>query len=228
MRYAILVLLAFFASPAIAGNEARLAPEFIAPAFYIPEIGFQDANPVVIQAQSKTVTLPATTSIETSSPVTTTTVVKGGGVIADVIEWLKVAFGGALAAATTGLIIRGMTWFGVQTTTAMRAQLQGIIVNGINQAADKVSAEVKNDPRFSIDVKNQVVADTIAYTRAHGAETMKALGLDPASGEAVTIIKARIETALNDPNTPTPNVPTLNPLAAKPTVNGIPIEGQKV
>jgi hypothetical protein len=57
-----------------------------------------------------------------------------------------------------------------------------------------------------------VVASTVAYVQDHGADTLKKLGIDPNSNIAVDAIKARIETAINDPAAPTP--PVLDPTAA--------------
>ena len=54
--------------------------------------------------------------------------------------------------------------------------------------------------------QDAIVAQAVAYTQEHGAETIKALGLDPQSGAAVEAIKAHIETAIADPMVPTPKV----------------------
>lgn len=135
-----------------------------------------------------------------NSDVSSTTI-QGGTIAAQVIDWLKVAFGTALAATATALIFKVMNYFGVQTTDLMKQQLQSIVVNGINDAASKAEKTVSG--KFTVDVKSQVIADAVKYTQDHGKETIKALGLDPVSGAAVEAIKARIETAIVDPATPT-------------------------
>lgn len=150
-----------------------------------------------------------------SSPVTTVTpvkVVKGGDVAEQLIEWLQVAFGGTIGAAALWVIMRGLQFLGIKITDAQKSQLQAIIINGINDAAAKAEVAVKNNPGLDIDIKNQVVADAVNYTQSHGKEIIKALGIDPESGEAVEAIKARIATAINDPMTPTP--PAITPAVA--------------
>lgn len=149
-----------------------------------------------------------TTLVETSAPVTSTTVVKGGNVAAEIIQWLQVAFGTTIGAAVLWAISRGLGLMGIKATDMQKAQLQAIIVNGLNAGAAKAQASLRDNRALDISSKNQIVNDAIAYTQAHGAETIKALGLDAKSGDAVEAIKARIETALNDPNTPTPPVIT--------------------
>jgi len=58
------------------------------------------------------------------------------------------------------------------------------------------------------EVKNQTILDAVTYAQQHGGEIIKALGLDPQSGEAIQAINARIQTALNDPKQPTPEAIT--------------------
>jgi len=147
-----------------------------------------------------------------AGPVTSTTVVQGGDVLSQVIEWAKVVFGGLFATAFVAAVFRGLSYLSVVTTDAMKNQLQDIVVNGLNDAAAKAEAAVGG--KFNVDVKNQVMADAVRYTQAHGAPLIKSLGLDPNSGEAVTAIRARIQTAIVDPLVPT------NPALA--SVNGDP------
>lgn len=147
------------------------------------------------------------------SSTTTTTVVNGGTLAAQVIEWLKVAFGTVLAGMGTLAIVRIRAYFGVLTTDAQKAALQEIAVNGVNAAASKAEDALKANPNLSIDVKDAVVADAIGYVQAHGAETIKALGMDPKSGDAVEAIRARVATAMNSPATPTVTATSVTPAA---------------
>lgn len=140
-------------------------------------------------------------TVEAAGNVTSTTTIQGGTIASQILEWLKVAFGSAIGLAVTAIILKGLTYLGVQTTDIMRDQLQHIVVNGINDAAAKAEAALNG--KFTVDVRNQVVADAVNYVQDHGKETIKALGLDPKSGAAVDAIKARIETAIIDPATPT-------------------------
>jgi hypothetical protein len=163
--------------------------------------------------ETTTVT-PPTVAINPSGPVTTTstTIVQGGDILSQVIEWAKVVFGGLAATAFVAAVFKGLGYLGVVTTDAMKAQLTAIAVNGINDAAAKAESRVGG--KFSIDVKNQVMADAVKYTQDHGAPLIKSLGLDPQSGEAVRAIQARIQTAIIDPMTPTN--PALNPENVEP------------
>lgn len=135
---------------------------------------------------------------------------KAGDVVASILNWVWVAFGGTFATLGTALLVRGLNYIGVQTTQQQRDKLQDMVTNGLNKAAaaGQVAAQGRE---WDVKIKNQVVADTIEYVKAHGPDTLKSLGLDPASPENVAkindAIKARIETAIVDDNTPTnPNV----------------------
>lgn len=142
-------------------------------------------------------------------------IVHFGPILKEVIKWTAAAFGTALAATATAALYKVFSYFGVQTTESQRNQLQGIIVNGLNDAATKAEAAVVANPKLDVDVKQKIVSDAIDYAQKHGADTIKALGLDPNSGEAVEAIKARIATAIADPNTPTPSALDKQPLAPK-------------
>lgn len=167
-----------------------------------------------------------TTTVQTSAPVTSTTVVRGGDLAASVIEWLKVAFGTVLAGIGTLLIVKIRTYFGILTTDAQKAQLQAIAINGINAGAAEIQEKLKNNPTLDINIKDASVAAAVTYVQNHGADTIKALGLDPKSGDAVEAIRARIETALNDPSSPTAALVT--PASGLPQVNGVIVNGVKV
>jgi hypothetical protein len=87
---------------------------------------------------------------------------------------------------------------------AARSRLQDIIVNGLNVGAAQVAQNLAG--KDQVQIKNETVAHAIAYAQTHGADAIKQLGLDPQSGAAVEAIKARIETAIADPATPTPSM----------------------
>lgn len=176
----------------------------------------QMLEPRIILAQDKT------TTVTTEAPVTATTTVKGGNLAAEVIQWIQVALVPTIGAVVLAVLYRVFGYFGIQTTEMQRAQLQGIIVNGLNSAAAKAQVSLRASDKLDYTSKSAIVNDAIAYAQAHGAETIKALGLDPESGDAVSAIRARIETALNDPATPTPPVitPTTGGGAAQPLAPG--------
>lgn len=133
----------------------------------------------------------------------TGTVVSGGSIASQIIEWVVASFGTAIAALLTALVYRLLGYAGIQVSQAQRDQLQAIVVNGINTAATKAEAGLQANQAMSIDVKNRVIAEAVSYVQTHGADTIKALGLDPQSGQAVEAIRARIATALADPRAPT-------------------------
>lgn len=166
------------------------------------EVTFADrwpSQPKLIYAQNIT----PTTTVQTSAPVTATTTVSGGDLAAQVIEWLKVAFGTVLAGMGTLAIVAIRSYFGVLTTDAQKAALQALTVNAVNAAASKAEDALRKNPNLDINVKSAVVQDAVAYVQAHGAETIKALGLDPNSGDAIDAIKARVATAMHSKETPT-------------------------
>jgi 4-amino-4-deoxy-L-arabinose transferase-like glycosyltransferase len=159
---------------------------------------------VVAQAASA----PAATqnTITTTAPVSSETTISVGTLAGQVLTWLAAAFAVPIGTLLTLWLKRLFTLAGVQVTTQMRDQLQQIVVNGLNAAAKNATTQLAG--KAPIEIKNQLVADAVKYTQAHGADTIKALGLDPQSGEAVQAIKARIETAIADPKAPTPAVLT--------------------
>lgn len=190
--FAAAVAVVAFTAVAVAYDDTRLSPQMFQSSFYAPT------------ANKGFVRVADTTTVQTSAPVSATTTVKGGDVAASFIEWLQVAFGAILGTGATALVVKGLQWLGVQVTDQMRAQLQSVIVNGLNDAAAKAETTLRAGDSMNVTVKNQIVADAVKYTQDHASQTIKALGLDPQSGQAVEAIKARIQTALNDPATPTP------------------------
>jgi hydroxypyruvate isomerase len=136
----------------------------------------------------------------------TDTVLHLGPILKEVIDWAITAFGAAFSAVAVALIYKVLNYMGIQVAQAQKDQLQAIIVNGLNDAGAKADAAVLADPSLNVNMKNKVIAQAVTYTQIHGKDTIKALGLDPNSGEAVEAIKARIATAIADPATPTPAV----------------------
>jgi hypothetical protein len=162
----------------------------------------EPAAPVVQTVPTQT----PQTQITTTAPVSSETTISVGTLGGQVLMWIAAAFSIPIGAILTLWLKRLMTLAGVQGAELMSAKLQSIIVNGLNAGAANVSERLKG--RGQVEIKNAVVADAVKYTQAHAAETIQALGLDPKSGEAVQAIKARIETAIADPGTPTPIVIT--------------------
>ena len=139
-----------------------------------------------------------------SAQTVTPSVVHGGQILSDIVAWGSTAFGATLATVITAGVYKFLQWMGIQVTDGQKAQLQAITVNGINAAAAKAGVSLSADKSLDVNVRNQVIMDAVAYTQDHAADTIKALGLDPKSGQAVEAIKARIATAIADPSAPTP------------------------
>lgn len=159
------------------------------------DVANYDKPPVTTNTQTNTTTPTA--------PASVTTTVRGGSFAADVLEWLKVIFVPIIGGLLVGVAFKVMSFFGVKVEDSNRAQLNSIIVNGLNQAAARAEGQLKNNPALDINVKSQVIADAINYTQVHGKDTIKALGLDADDPRAVEAIRARIQTAIIDPLTPT-------------------------
>lgn len=205
-----------------------LALAFVASApLAAQEVNRDNKTDRLVVAQATTAPLAKTTTVETTAPVTATTKVSGGSIAASIIEWLQVAFGTVIGGGIVAGIVKGMQLLGLKIDDSNRKALYAIVVNGLNDAAGKAATSLRDNKNLDIEVKNQVVADAVDYVQRHAPDTIKALGLDPNSGEAVEVIKARIETALNDPRTPTP--PAITPPEAMPaTVNNVLVQGDKV
>jgi hypothetical protein len=146
-------------------------------------------------------------------------VIDTGTIAGQALTWVMTVGGGAIATLLTGLLYKLLQKAGVQMNDALRARLQEMILNGLNAGAKIAAAQLAG--RGQVVIKQAAVANTVAYVQAHGAETIKALGLDPTSPAAVEAIKARIETAIADPAVPTPKVldqpaPVPPPVPAEP------------
>ena len=148
------------------------------------------------------VAVPATqNTVTTTGPVTSDTTISVGTLAGQVLTWIAAMFGVPIGTLLTAWLYRLFAKAGVDMTDAMRARLQQMVVNGINIGANKASSDLAG--KGQIAIKNAAVAHAVTYVQAHGAEELKAIGIDPNSNIAVDAIKARIETAITDVNTPT-------------------------
>jgi len=124
-----------------------------------------------------------------------------GTAMASFVNWLWVAFGGTIVTALALIAQKVLRWLGVQTNQAMNDRLMEAIRNGMNDAAAKAQTDLTG--KFPIAVKNQIIAQGIEYAKAHQAQTITALGLDPKTGEATEALRAKAETVIIDPLQPT-------------------------
>lgn len=145
-----------------------------------------------------------TTVPPAASPVAVTYSI--GSLAGDVLQWVIVAFVIPAIPILSALALKWLQRFNIQISDQQRARLDEMVINGINANAPKLLDKFKASGQ--IEIRNQVVNSAVEYVQKHGSDTIKALGLDPKSGDAVEAIRARIETALLDPAAPTnPAIP---------------------
>ena len=82
-------------------------------------------------------------------------------------------------------------------------------------------AQASLSGKLTFETKSQIMASAVQYAKDHGADTLKALGVDPTSPEAEEAIRARAAKMLADLDAKATaviaGVPTTpDPLAAKP------------
>lgn len=180
------------------------------------------ASPVgtVAQAPPAVAPSPPTTGpttqnvVTTTGPVSSDTTISVGTLAGQAFLWMVTAFGGVLGTALTALILKLIQAAGIKATDALRARLQEMVVNGLNLAAQEAAHHLEG--KLPVQVSADIKARATAYVVAHGADTIKALGLDPSSPLAAQAIQAHIETAIADPATPTPAVLGGPPPASPP------------
>jgi len=135
------------------------------------------------------------------------TVISLGTYVGQFLLWVAAAFSVVIGTVVTALLLKLLKLTGVQVTGAMKEQLEKTVVDGINASAANVAERLRG--QGTLVIKNAVVADAVKYAQEHASEAIKGLGLDPNSGAAVATIKATIETAIVDPEKPTP--PAITP-----------------
>lgn len=145
-----------------------------------------------------------TNTVTTTGPVTSDTTISVGTLAGQVLTWVVAVFGVPIGSLLTAWLYRLFQQAGVTMTDSMRARLQEMVVNGLNIGVARATAGM--DGKAPLQIKNEAVEHAINYVQLHGADELKALGFDPSSNIAVDAIKARIETAITDTNTPTPKV----------------------
>ena len=151
-------------------------------------------------------TQPAATqnTVTTSGPVNSETTISVGTIASQVLNWVWAAVGAIIIPFAVNALLKLAARVGIQNVDALRARLVATITNGANLAVKEGGEELKLLP--AVEVKNQTEARIIQYVQAHGAETIRALGLEPTSPRAVEAIKAQLATAISDPSVPTPKI----------------------
>jgi hypothetical protein len=146
--------------------------------------------------------VPGGTTIQTTAPVTSDTKISVGTYAGEVLTWLAAAFSVPLGVLATGWLMRLFKSAGLVMTQQMQTELNKVLVNGLNDAATN-GAKLANN-KMILEVKDPIVASAIQYTIDRMPETLKGLGLDPADGDTVKVLRAKIATLAADPTVPTP------------------------
>jgi hypothetical protein len=144
-----------------------------------------------------------------------------GDYAGSIVMWMLPILLSIFAAFATDLYVKLRARLGIQTSDAQRAKFQEIVENGVALGAHNAQASLSG--KLTFDVKNQIMASAVTYAKDHGADTLKAIGVDPTSPEAEEAIRARAAKMLADLDSAATaviaGVPATapSPLAAKPT-----------
>ena len=179
---------------------------------FVTALTFAIGVPLLIGiAAAQVASVPAAPGI---SPIGAPVLVDVGTLGSEVLKWVLSATIPVIGVAVTGWISRAFQQAGVNMSDAARARLQEMVVNGLNAGAAVAVQHVSETSPVAI--KNAAAGHALQYVLAHGADTLKALGLNPDDEKTKQAIQARIETAIIDPSQPTAAI-----LGSKPT-NGVP------
>lgn len=110
------------------------------------------------------------------------------------LEWLLPILAPVLAAFMVDALIKLRGYLGQSTSDAQRDKLQQMTENAVNLALHEGAHNLAG--KMPVEVNSQVMARAVDYVQAHGADTLKALGVDPTSPSAVEAIKGRVATIL--------------------------------
>lgn len=113
-----------------------------------------------------------------------------------VIEWMVPVLLPVFAAFAVDLYVKVRARLGLKTSDEQREKFQQIVENGVALGAHNARADLSG--KLTFDVKNAIMASAVAYAKAHGSDTLKAIGVDPTSPEAVEAIQARAAKMLAD------------------------------
>ena len=117
-------------------------------------------------------------------------IVHTGTLAGNILEWMAAVLGPVLAGFAANWLLALAANLRLANTDKLRARLQNMIENAVAYFAEKAANDMKG--RGDVEIKNTIAAQVIGYTQTHGAETIKALGIDPTSPKAEEAIRARI------------------------------------
>jgi hypothetical protein len=120
-----------------------------------------------------------------------------GSWAASILEWIATIAAGPLSIIITAWFYQLIKKMGLDNQEKLRGRFQEIVENGLALAAH--DAGVKLNGTMPVQIRGQIANQTLDYVKAHGADTIKALGgatlNDPKAEEAAL---ARIAKALSD------------------------------
>jgi len=185
-------------------QKQSATPQVVGPLAGPIPAAVQTPTPVVAPPSPAAPAPVTQNTVATTGPVSSETTISVGTLAGQFLTWATLVFGSILSSFGTALIIKLLKNAGVQGTELLSDKLDRILLNGINLGASTLTKDMAG--KGQVEIKNAVATQAIAYVQAHGADTIKALGLEPNSPEAVEAIKARIETAIADPAVPTAKI----------------------
>lgn len=172
------------------------------------------ARPLLAQADQSYVPPPAATPpITVAIPKQT---VAFGDYAGAILQWMLPILLPIISGILVDLYVKLRTKLGLSTSDAQRDKFQEIISNGVALGAHDARASLAG--KLNFEVKDQIMATAVAYAKAHGADTIKVLGLDPMSPEAEEAIRARVAKLLSDADIAAPDAPPAAAPSTKPVV----------
>ena len=129
-------------------------------------------------------------------------IIDSGSIAGQVFTWAITVFGGVIATVLTGLIVKLMRKAGIEVSQAASDRLDQILLNGMHAGAAQLTPALVG--KGTIEVKNATLAAAVRYVQAHGADTLKTLGVDPNDPKTIEALRARAERLIADPNIATP------------------------
>jgi hypothetical protein len=117
--------------------------------------------------------------------------------IADLLGSLVAIFGSVIATFLTKWVMAVAKKAGIEASQAMSDKLDQIINNGLHNGAVNLQHDLNG--KLNVQVKNDVIAQAVTYTQAHGAETIKDVsGLDTNDPKVVEALQARAAKLLSN------------------------------
>ena len=180
------------APPPVAEPPAPVAPPVVVP------------PPPVVAPTVAPPTTPAASPVTVSSGPGGETTISIGTIAGQVLNWILITFSVPIGGYAIMILRHVLINLKIPVSDAALAKAKQMLVNGMNLAAPEVQARLAGQGKIAI--KNATIAEGITYVQKHGPDAIKTLGLDPTSPDAVEAMKAWAETAIADPNVPTPAV----------------------